>query len=103
MNKFTLPLFAAVCLTAVATPALANEVTVRVNYSDLDLSNPVDVSLLKKRIIEQTESACRQGAGSELFSANSFTDCRNDGVTKAFQQLEQRRTLAAAEDSVERS
>ena len=103
MKKFTLPFFAAVCLTAVATPALADEVTVRVDYADLDLSNPHDVSSLKRRIVARTEAACRKGAGSALFSAKSFTDCRNDGVSKAFRQLEQRRTLAATQDSVERS
>ncbi|RKF22560.1 UrcA family protein [Altericroceibacterium spongiae] len=103
MRKFTLPVFAAACFAAIATPAAAAEVTVRVDVADLDLTNPADIAVVKGRIAEATDKACRNKVGSPLFNAAAFEDCSKASTQLAFEQLEKRQALASAELKAKRT
>ncbi len=97
-TKFTRS-FAVLALALSASPSLATppgtearETTVRINYSDLDLSRPDDVETLKKRVARAISKAC--WTGSSLTGADLA--CERPAKERAMREIERHRLRYAA-------
>lgn len=73
---------------AVAAPAAAENVVVRISYSDLDLATPVGAQLLGQRIEANAEEACGRPFIRDLKSVAAFEKCKDQVVAGAIAQLD---------------
>jgi UrcA family protein len=92
--RFTLPLIA---LAALATPAVAEDiVTVRVSYSDVDVTTPEGRAALEARIEARAKKACKLEAASRYTHTRAVVDskCVADARVAARAEIER---LATAE------
>lgn len=76
---------ACIALATVATPAFAEEVSISVPYSDLDLSSDEMVGVLKSRLADAATTACT--ADRWEISANAVADCRATLVRKGLAEV----------------
>jgi len=88
MTKFaiTAALAASLSFLAVA-PAAAEDMVVRVDYSDLDLSTPAGTEVLGKRIEANAETACERPDVRDLKGMVAFEKCKDQVVTGAVEQM----------------
>ena len=75
MHKFIVPALAALSLT-VAIPAQAEEASIEVQYSDLDLTSPQGIERLNGRIEAALDKVCGKPAVRDLKVAASQKKCR---------------------------
>lgn len=68
--------FLALAATVSAAPAQSETITRAVGFSDLDLSRPHDVRVLKQRIALATEAVCGSYASKSAEEADTVTACR---------------------------
>lgn len=89
MTKFaiTAALAASLSVLAVAPAAAAEDMVVRVDYSDLDLSTPAGTELLGKRIEANAETACERPDVRDLKGMVAFEKCKDQVVTGAVEQM----------------
>ena len=87
MTKFVLSALAAasVSLLAVA-PAAAEEFTVEVPYSDLDLSSPTGARTLAQRV----DAACERPDIRDLKAVSAWQACKDAARNSAMEQLNSR-------------
>jgi UrcA family protein len=83
-----------IALILVAAPAAAEEMTLRVVYADLDLSNEYEVAALKARIADAADEACAP-AKDWVLSTASVAVCKTTLTRKALAEVEARRAEAA--------
>lgn len=98
MHEFIRPICAAACVAVLAAPALADEVTVRVGYADLDLASPADVAALHARLAEALRQACRTKFAHGLTSRSADDQCVESGLANGEKVIAEHRdrVLAAA-------
>ena len=84
MNKFALGAIvaASVSLLAVA-PAAAEEFTVQVPYSDLNLASPSGAKVLAQRV----DSACERPDIRDLKAVSAWQACKDTARNSAMEQL----------------
>lgn len=100
MRQFLNTTFAAAVLTAtvaVAAPAAATELTIRIDLSNLDIANPADVEAIHNRIALTVTRACRAN-GRPMLDSGAVSACKADGTAKALQQLNRMRDSFASAD-----
>lgn len=87
MTKLALSALAAasVSLLAVA-PAAAEEFTVEVPYSDLDLSSPTGARTLAQRV----DAACERPDIRDLKAVSAWLACKDSARNSAMEQLNSR-------------
>jgi UrcA family protein len=86
MHKFIIPVLAAFSLT-VAVPAVAEEASIEVQYSDLDLTTPEGIERLNGRIEAALNKVCGKPAVRDLKVAASQKKCREETVKTAFVEV----------------
>ncbi|MDE8650713.1 UrcA family protein [Novosphingobium album (ex Liu et al. 2023)] len=94
MKKLIISGFAAACLVA-APAAFAEQVTVKINYTDLDLSRPDDVLALRNRVRNAVREACAP-TSAVIGYYSSDASCAKDAIARAEAQIQSGRTLALA-------
>jgi UrcA family protein len=84
MTKFAInaALAASLSLLAVA-PAAAQEITVQVPYSDLDLASPAGAKVLAQRV----DAACERPDIRDLGAVSAWQQCKDSARTGAMEQL----------------
>jgi len=97
MRKIVRSTLFAVCVAAAATPALAEGLTVKVSYADLDLTVDGDVAKLNGRLEQALEQACRADAAPNLSSSHAVEGCVADGMAKGAKVIADHRSRALAE------
>ena len=83
MHKLIIPALAALSLT-VALPAQAEEASLEVQYSDLDLTTPQRIERLNGRIEAALDKVCGQLVVRDLKVAASQKKCREQTAQTAF-------------------
>ncbi len=93
MRKFIVPALAAFATFGVATAAHAENVEVRVDFSDLDLAQETDVNALKSRVLAEVTETCNEQVPT--FSSRLLVrSCIRDAMEQADAQIEAQRSLA---------
>lgn len=87
MTKFAMTAALAASLAALAAPAVAEDVLVRVDYSDLDLATPAGTEVLGKRIEANAETACERPDVRDLKGMVAFEKCKDQVVAGAVEQM----------------
>ena len=85
----------AAVLAGTAAPAMADEVTIRIDLGTLDIADPADDAAIRDRIVTEVNKACK-GPGASFQGVGAVEHCKADGTEKAFDELEARRALVAA-------
>jgi len=90
MRKFVVPALAAICMAgAFAAPAAAAETfTVKVDYSDLDLTTEAARDVLEARIDAAIKTVCARPDTRNLKVAQAWQDCKESAASSAADQLE---------------
>jgi len=88
---------ACLALVTVATPALADEITIRVPYADIDLASDGGFETLNARIADAADAACTASEGDIAFSINRVADCKGMLVRKARGQIDALRIATPGE------
>lgn len=85
--RFTLPLLA---LAAIAAPAAADTVTVKVGYGDVDVTTTEGRAALEARIETRLKKACALKAAARYTHTRSAVDskCVAEGRTAALAEVE---------------
>ena len=86
MHKFIVPALAALSLI-VAIPAQAEEASIEVQYSDLDLTTPQGIERLNGRIEAALDKVCGKPAVRDLKVAASQKKCREQSAPTAFAEV----------------
>lgn len=91
--RFALPLIA---LAAIAAPAAAETVTVRIGYGDVDVTSPAGRAALEARINAELRRACTvEGIARYSYHRDAVdTKCVTEARTAALAEVDR---LAAAE------
>jgi UrcA family protein len=93
MRKFVVSA-AALCLAA--TPAIAEDFTLYVKYSDLNLTSAEGIETLEARIATAVKTACaKPDMILDLKSMDAWESCKADTTAKARAQLARTVELAA--------
>jgi UrcA family protein len=92
---------AAATLLASAAPAKAQpddqSTSVRVRFTDLDISHPAGASVLLKRIERAAVTVCGGEPGSSFLGQNSaYQQCREDAISQAVRRVDAPMLTAAA-------
>lgn len=96
MKKLLVSGFAALCLAA-GSSAGAEEVEFRVQYGDLDLVKPSDLTELRQRVRLAAGKACRGEAGSvAALDQTVYRQCKKEAVAQAEAQIQRHKNLALA-------
>ncbi len=93
MRKFIVPALAALAFVGIAPAAHAEDVEVRVDFSDLDLSQDTDVNALKSRVLAEVTETCTEEVPS-FASRLVVRSCIRDAMEQADAQIEAQRSLA---------
>jgi UrcA family protein len=84
MTKFALGAFAAAAASLLAVaPAAAEEFTVQVPYSDLDLASPTGAKALAQRV----SSICQRPDIRDLRAVAAWQQCKDIALNSAMEQL----------------
>lgn len=86
----------AACLAGLASPALADTVTVTVNYADLDLTKPQDVEVLHDRLATALRQACGRGLPDSHAALQVSHDCITSGLRNGDEVISEHRDRALA-------
>ena len=86
MHKFIGPALAALSLP-VAVPAQAEEASLEVQYSDLDLTTPQGIERLNGRIEAALDKVCGKPAVRDIKVAASQKACREQTARTAFVEV----------------
>lgn len=97
MWKFVRPLIIAASTAGLASPASAEEVTVRVSYADLDLASADDVAVLQARLTEALRSACADGLGASDRARRVSEACVASGLANGGKVIAEHKERALAE------
>ena len=97
MGKILRSTLLAAWVAAAATPAVAEGITVKVSYADLDLTNAGDVAKLNERLEQELEQACSGNAGPRLSYSRAVEGCVADGMEKGAKVIADHRSRALAE------
>lgn len=93
MRKFVVSAAASLCL--LAAPAAAEEVTLYVKYSDLDLASADGVETLETRIAAAVKAVCaKPEIMRDLKSMQAWESCKADATARAMAQVEDTVELA---------
>ena len=97
MRSILVPVLVAMSMTT-AAPALAEtqEVKIRIQYGDLDLTKPKDVNSLRKRIDLKIKQACTHETSLSMISRTVDYDCVRGAKELALAELEKRHTATLA-------
>ena len=86
MSYFKTAALIAVAIAASATPAVAQTsqtYTATVRYTDLDLTKPHDVAVLKHRVSNAVNSVCRDAVEGDMARWDEFTACAHQSASDA--------------------
>jgi UrcA family protein len=96
MRKFVVSAAAVLSLAAAAAPAMAEDFTVYVKYSDLNLTSAEGVETLESRIAVAIKSVCAKPETiRDLKSMQAWESCKATASAKARAQLEKTVELAS--------
>jgi UrcA family protein len=96
MRKFVVSAVTVLGLAAATAPATAEDVTVSVKYSDLNLTSAEGVQTLEARIAAAVKTVCeRPETSRELKSMQAWDSCKSAATAKARAQLEKTVDLAS--------
>lgn len=87
MHKIVTPAIAALAFAVSATSAWAEQRSVQVDYSDLDLSSDTAVALLEGRIRTAVRTVCGAPDHRNVRAAQSWKQCREGAQASAYRQL----------------
>ena len=93
MRKFIVPALAAIATLGFATAAQAEDVEVRVDFADLDLSQEGDVNALRSRVLAEVTETCNEEVPT-FASRLLIRSCIRDAMEQADAQIEAQRSLA---------
>jgi len=94
MRKLVRPILAAACVAGFASPAIADEVRVRVSYADLDLTNTEDVAVLNERLAHALRRACRTQVSDGITIVDDH--CMETGLADGARVISEHRDRALA-------
>lgn len=96
MRKFVVTAASALCLAGIAAaPAAAEEVTLHVKYSDLNLASPEGVETLESRIATAVKTVCAKPEFiRDLKAMVAWESCKTETTAKARAQVESTVQLA---------
>jgi len=96
MRKFVVSAFAALTLAAAFQPVSAEEMAVKVSYSDLNLASPAGVAALRARVAAAVKAACtRPDTMHDLKAMAQWQHCVDDASAKAAQKVQEKIQLAS--------
>ena len=72
---------------AIATPAMAEEATVLVNYGDLDLTDPDGVAVLETRIAAAVKEVCDKTEPRLVRGRTAWDECKAKSLADAKEQV----------------
>ena len=88
MRKFVETALAAALVAGLTvTPAAAEEVLVRVDYSDLDLETPAGADALGRRVEAAVKSACVRPSIRDLRAMQAWELCKDKAMSTAMEEL----------------
>ena len=96
MRRYLCHALAAACIAGLASPALAETVTVRVSYADLDLTHPEDVAVLHDRLATALRQACARGLPDMHAALQVSADCVSSGLRNGEDVIADHRDRALA-------
>ena len=88
--------FVAAGIAGLASPALADQVTVRVSYADLDLTSPEDVAVLHDRLAAALRQACDRDLPNRHAALQVSADCVDNGLENGEKVISAHRDRALA-------
>ncbi len=94
MRKTCFSLIAAFAVAGVATPALAETVTIRVSTEGFDLSQADDIAEIERRVEIAAREACMVGRAYSMTQQAGERACYEDLIDGAAEQIERRREIA---------
>lgn len=97
MMRTTALILAAAGAFALQAPAGAEEISIRVEYPDLDLRKQHDVEVLKLRVAAAIREACDLPGGT--LAPTQERRCRDDATALALREIERHRLRYAALES----
>ncbi|MEO9229948.1 MAG: UrcA family protein [Devosia sp.] len=89
MTSHTIVAAFAACCLVVPISAHAQDTTVAVRHTDLDLAVPSDVSRLDRRIMRAATEACGTPSTSDLVGMNHIGECVNASILATRRQRDQ--------------
>jgi UrcA family protein len=96
MRKFVVSALSALALAAAIQPASAEEVTVKVAYTDLDLASPAGVTALKARVATAVKAACaRPDTMRDLKAMADWQHCIDRATAQAANKVAEKVQLAS--------
>lgn len=88
MRNLVVPALAAMCLAgAFAAPAAAEEVTVEVTHTDLDLTTAAGKKALETRVAAAIKVACAKPESRDLKTMQAWESCKSSAKSEADEQL----------------
>ena len=87
MRNIIVPAFAALSLNILASPALAEEVTISIPYGDLDISSPRGIATLEGRIQRAIRTVCGKADALNSAAMRAQRRCRREAQTFVGGQL----------------
>ncbi|GGC37360.1 hypothetical protein GCM10011371_26020 [Novosphingobium marinum] len=96
MKKLLYPGFAAACLALAGSPAMAGEVTLRIDHSDLDLTRKADVETLRARAKRAIRQACANESSLSHYTVRDERACEREALAQAERQIDRNHGLALA-------
>jgi UrcA family protein len=96
MRQFVRQALVAACLAGLASPAVAERVTVRVGYADLDLTDPEHVDVLNDRLVAALREACDRGLPNSRAALQVKHDCVASGLRSGEEVIAEHRDRALA-------
>jgi UrcA family protein len=75
MRKINISVVAALSLAVVATPAVAETMSITVPYSDLDLSSPAGMATLQARVDAAAKRICGRAEVRRISDATDHDNC----------------------------
>ncbi|WP_336978752.1 UrcA family protein [Altererythrobacter fulvus] len=96
MRNLVVTALAAMCISgAIATPAAAEEVTVTVTHTDLDLTTSAGKKALETRVAAAIKVACVKPETRDLKTMQAWESCKSSAKSGAEEQLAKSFELAS--------
>ena len=96
MRLFVQSVVVAASLVGLASPAIAEEVTVTVSYADLDLTSSADLATLHDRLAAALRDACSKNINHKRAALQVSADCVASGLANGDKVISEHRERALA-------
>ena len=87
LNKLVVITILSIALTGLSCPSIAGQFLKRVNYSNLNLDRPGDVTVLYERIQDAARLVCKDDTATWGFHRKAFNRCFERTMDKAVMRV----------------